>query len=49
MSIDITTESILNVVEEGLSKTQKSLPSWLFYDENGDRIFQEIMHMPSYY
>lgn len=49
MSIDITTESILNVVEEGLSRTQKSLPSWLFYDENGDRIFQEIMHMPSYY
>jgi L-histidine Nalpha-methyltransferase len=49
MSIDISTESILNVVEEGLSKTQKSLPSWLFYDENGDRIFQEIMHMPSYY
>ena len=34
---------------EGLRKDQKTLPSKYFYDEIGDRIFQEIMAMPSYY
>ena len=33
----------------GLSRTQKSLPSKYFYDEAGDKIFQEIMSMPEYY
>lgn len=33
----------------GLSKTQKSLSSKYFYDETGDKIFQEIMSMPEYY
>jgi len=36
-------------VVEGLSKKNKSLPSWLFYDEEGDKIFQQIMAMPEYY
>lgn len=36
-------------VEQGLGAKHKSLPSWLFYDEKGDRIFQQIMHMPEYY
>lgn len=36
-------------VEEGLSKELKSLPSKYFYDERGDKIFQEIMKMKSYY
>lgn len=40
---------LVQAVEEGLFKEKKSLPSWLFYDENGDRIFQEIMRMPEYY
>jgi len=34
---------------EGLQKEQKTLPSKYFYDEIGDKIFQEIMAMPSYY
>ncbi len=36
-------------VINGLSKKQKSLPSWLFYDAEGDKIFQQIMAMPEYY
>jgi L-histidine N-alpha-methyltransferase len=36
-------------VVEGLSKKHKSLPSWLFYDAEGDKIFQKIMAMPEYY
>ena len=33
---------ILSEIIEGLSKKQKSLPSKLFYDENGSRLFDEI-------
>jgi dimethylhistidine N-methyltransferase len=36
-------------VYEGLSAPNKHLPSKYFYDDNGSRIFQEIMHMPEYY
>src|SRR5690349_12677893 len=33
----------------GLMGSPKTLPSWLFYDESGDKIFQEIMRQPEYY
>lgn len=36
-------------VLEGLSADEKYLSSKYFYDDNGSRIFQEIMHMPEYY
>lgn len=36
-------------VHEGLSATNKHLSSKYFYDDNGSRIFQEIMQMPEYY
>lgn len=36
-------------VIEGLSAEQKQLSSKYFYDDNGSRIFQEIMKMPEYY
>lgn len=36
-------------VHDGLSATPKSLPSKWFYDEVGDALFVEIMHMPEYY
>ncbi len=49
MKIDTISEKIATAVDKGLFKDQKSLPSWLFYDDNGDRIFQEIMAMPEYY
>ncbi len=34
---------------EGLRRTPKSLPSKYFYDEAGDRLFQQIMALPEYY
>ncbi|MBD78754.1 MAG: hypothetical protein CL840_07530 [Crocinitomicaceae bacterium] len=34
---------------EGLSKENKTLSSMYFYDDEGSRIFQEIMAMPEYY
>lgn len=38
-------EEVLN----GLQKNPKSLSSKYFYDDEGSRIFQEIMDMPEYY
>jgi dimethylhistidine N-methyltransferase len=36
-------------VLEGLSKSPKQLSSKYFYNEKGNELFQEIMHMPEYY
>lgn len=36
-------------VLKGLSANNKYLSSKYFYDDNGSRIFQEIMNMPEYY
>ena len=33
----------------GLSQTPKSLPSKYFYDEEGSKLFQQIMELPEYY
>lgn len=41
--------AILEAVDQGLSSDPKSLPSWLFYDASGDKIFQAIMSLPEYY
>lgn len=38
-----------NDVIHGLSQKSKSIPSKYFYDDEGDRIFQQIMDMPEYY
>ncbi|UCH65020.1 MAG: L-histidine N(alpha)-methyltransferase [Ignavibacterium sp.] len=42
-------ENILSEVIKGLSKPQKSLPSKLFYDERGSRLFDEICKLDEYY
>lgn len=36
-------------VREGLSATPKRLPSWLFYDEAGSELFEQITELPEYY
>lgn len=38
-----------NDIVEGLSAKNKHLSSKYFYDDNGSKIFQEIMNMPEYY
>lgn len=43
------TLTFLNDVLAGLRQHPKTLSSKYFYDEEGSRIFQEIMDMPSYY
>lgn len=43
--LSIFAEDVLN----GLSSTPKSLSSKYFYDDEGSRLFQEIMKLPEYY
>ncbi|HEY0744150.1 MAG TPA: L-histidine N(alpha)-methyltransferase [Chryseosolibacter sp.] len=40
---------VIEAVAQGLSAERKSLPSWMLYDETGDKLFQEIMRLPEYY
>lgn len=42
-------ETFLTDVLEGLTSNPKRLYSKYFYDEAGDRLFQQIMNMPEYY
>jgi dimethylhistidine N-methyltransferase len=42
-------QRIGSVVREGLTAQRKHLPAWLFYDEAGSRLFDEITERPEYY
>lgn len=41
--------NILQLVQQGLRLEPKRLPSWLFYDERGSQLFEEICTQPEYY
>ncbi len=45
----IATDPIAAAAREGLSTPQKTLPPWLFYDETGSRLFEDITTLPEYY
>jgi len=42
-------ERVAFAVREGLGGAPKRLPPWLFYDEAGSRLFDEITERPEYY
>jgi L-histidine N-alpha-methyltransferase len=48
-------EAVLREAHEGLVQpaknqgAQKSLPAWLFYDERGSALFEQITQLPEYY
>ena len=44
-----TIEAIAHEARVGLSATPKTLSPWLFYDEAGSRLFEEITELPEYY
>jgi L-histidine Nalpha-methyltransferase len=46
---EITKNDIAGEVLDGLSKSQKLLPSKLFYDEKGSALFDEICKLDEYY
>jgi dimethylhistidine N-methyltransferase len=45
----IANEATALVAREGLSASPKHLPSWLFYDEAGSALFEQITELPEYY
>jgi L-histidine Nalpha-methyltransferase len=44
-----TIEAIAHESRVGLTATPKTLSPWLFYDEAGSRLFEEITELPEYY
>jgi dimethylhistidine N-methyltransferase len=44
-----TEPRLASTVRDGLSAHPKRLPPWLFYDEAGSRLFDEITERPEYY
>lgn len=42
-------ERISSTVRRGLTSHPKSLPPWLFYDDEGSRLFEQITELPEYY
>lgn len=45
----LATSSVARAALEGLTCRPKYLPSWLFYDQEGSRLFESIMRLPEYY
>ncbi len=48
-TITTETNSILDEILSGLNKQQKTLPSKLFYDERGSKLFDKICELNEYY
>jgi dimethylhistidine N-methyltransferase len=48
LSVQVS-ELVGSAVSEGLLATPKWLPSWLFYDAAGSRLFDRITELPEYY
>jgi dimethylhistidine N-methyltransferase len=42
-------ECVSAAVREGLTSQPKRLPAWLFYDDEGSRLFDAITELPEYY
>lgn len=42
-------EALIREVRSGLGKLPRSLAPWMFYDERGSRLFEQITTLPEYY
>jgi dimethylhistidine N-methyltransferase len=42
-------ERVASAVRDGLASSPKRLPPWLFYDEAGSQLFEQITELPEYY
>ena len=47
-SVDVVSP-VAAAAREGLLGTTKTLPPWLFYDEAGSELFEQITELPEYY
>ena len=48
-AVERISERVAAAVREGLASHPKRLPPWLFYDEAGSRLFDQITEIPEYY
>jgi L-histidine Nalpha-methyltransferase len=46
---DLVLDRIASAVRDGLTAHPKTLPPWLFYDEAGSLLFEQITTLPEYY
>lgn len=44
-----TADAVATEVRSGLTSTPKTLSPWLFYDETGSQLFEQITQLPEYY
>jgi dimethylhistidine N-methyltransferase len=44
-----TLAAVTAAAREGLLRAHKRLPAWLFYDDEGSALFEEITRLPEYY
>ena len=42
-------DAVITEVRKGLMSKRKSLAPWLFYDDAGSALFEEITTLPEYY
>jgi dimethylhistidine N-methyltransferase len=49
MIAEAANEAVLAAALLGLTAPQKTLPPWLFYDEAGSQLFEQITALPEYY
>jgi len=47
--LSATTQAVASEARRGLTSNPKSLPPWLFYDEAGSRLFEQITALDEYY
>jgi L-histidine Nalpha-methyltransferase len=45
----VAASKVSAAVNDGLLSSPKTLPAWLFYDETGSRLFDQITELPEYY
>lgn len=48
-TFDTLHDAVLREAVAGLSSSPKTLTPWLFYDERGSQLFEEITRLPEYY
>lgn len=46
---EVLREAVLREAKTGLTATPKTLSPWLFYDEAGSQLFEQITQLPEYY
>ncbi|HEV2618494.1 MAG TPA: L-histidine N(alpha)-methyltransferase [Acidobacteriaceae bacterium] len=49
VALDSTQHAVAEEARRGLSVSPKSLAPWIFYDEAGSHLFEEITALPEYY